>query len=224
MTGYNTEALTALRDSINTACQDAAEEIVSAIQDGIITPISTEWYTPEGKDFFTSFADTVNGTATKIQEAFDGFRASVQSAADNWAENTKGATTEGITVELSVIDTPEMSLDVSGISASNGNEIGINETGATKVASNLETVYADIQSRLSEIASGLDASSAFLGGDQASSISTCFADVNAAVAKIFEFLTTGDDSLLSQINKAVEKYGSVASDISSAFTGTEEGK
>ena len=225
MTGYNTEAIEALGGQINTACEQAATDIIDTLESGIITPISTEWYTPEGVDFFTSFKETVDGTAPTVQEAFDSFRASIQSAVDNWAQNTskEGGATAAITTTLETVTQPAMSLNVSAIQASNGNVVGINEEGAAGVASGLEAVQSEIQTKLQTIASGLDASSAFLGGTQADAIQSCFGKVNEAVAKIFSFLTEGDESLMNQINKAVSKYGSVATDVASAFNGAGEG-
>lgn len=215
-TGYNPQEVEALGGQIKNAASKVSTGIVEKIKSGIVSPISEAWFSPEGVEFFEQFAQTVKSTGTEIEKAFNDFMKSVESAGNNWAQNVKGPT-----VALGEVGTIDMTLDVSSMKPDNGGQVGIMEAAATSVAGMVPGVKSDIESTLAQIAGSLEASSAFLGRGQASAVQSCFRVVNNAVAKIFNFLTDGDNSLQGQINKAVSKYGDIGTETASAFNSVQ---
>ncbi len=209
--GYNCAQVNALRDVINSTAQNAANSIVEKLHSGIVKPMSSIWYAPEAVEFFQSFATVVQSTGQSITEAFDAFRDFVQQAGAHWAENTKGEVPN-----LPAIDLVELNLNVSEIQPNNAGNVTINEGEATSLASNLGQVEEEIEAELKSLAENLSADSAFIGHSQAASLKDCFVKVSGAVESIFKFLTEGDESLQTAINKTVEKYQSVSEEVSNS--------
>lgn len=210
--GYNCEQVNALRDVINETAQKSGESIVETLHTDIVVPMSSTWYAPEAVEFFEGFAETVKASGESITAAFDSFRDAVQKAGANWAENTKGEVPS-----LAAIDTVELTLNVSDIQPDNAGNVTIDEASASSIASSLGEVEATIKSKLEGLAGTLDAETAFIGHGQADALQKCFVTVSGEIYKIFKYLTEGDNSLQSQINKTVTKYQDVSTGISDAF-------
>lgn len=215
LSGYNCEQVNALRDVINSTAQQAGENIVERLHSEIIVPMSTVWYAPEAVEFFNGFANDVKASGENITKAFDNYRAAVELAGQHWAENTKGEAPS-----LPAIDMVDLTLNVSDMQPDNGGNVTIDEGGANQVASRLGEVEEGIKADLENLANNLDAESAFIGHGQADALRQCFVTVSGELHKIFKYLTDGEDSLQGQINKAVQKYQEVSSDISGAFNNT----
>lgn len=224
--GYNKGEIEDLRDTINSAAQSCGENIIDILENNIIGPISKAWYAPEAVYFFEGFAEWVSkigGTAggeeggTGITGAFDSFRAAVQAAGENWAENVSTGEYVAEKPVLAEIDQVELTLDVSKVQADDAGTIYIHATDASNVASSLAEVEQSIKASMAEVASDLNADSAFIGGNQSVAIENCFTKVAESVHEAFKYLTEGDNNLQSQINKAIQKYGDVSKGISSSF-------
>ena len=220
MTGYNPEEVTDLGPEVKKSSENVATIIKEKVENGIIQPISTEWYAQEAVDFFTAFAETVKQTGTAIAEAFDSFIASIESAGNNWAENVKG---DQVTLERVGEINIDISIEEIKAKDEQGN-IGIREEEARGVADKLGEVRTDIETSLSEEAQKLNAETAFLGHDQAQAVTNCFDAVNKAVSKIFDFLIEGDNNLQSQITAAVDKYGEIGTETANAFNNAGSGE
>ena len=212
-TGFDPEAIKKMRNEIDKSAQDSCEAIINKLESGIITPISTCLYTPEGKKYFEGFAEDVAKTGTEIKKVFDSFVEGLEKTANYWAQNT-----DADTISLQGVTDCVMKLDVSSVKDKNGTQVGIVEQEAKNVVSKLPTVQSEIDDELAQIASKLDANDAFLGHGQAEAISNTFKKINKIVADIFNFLTEGDNSLSKQINNAVEKYGDVANQVQSSYS------
>lgn len=212
ITGYNYQQINALRDVINNTAQRAGEGIVERLSSDIIVPMSTAWYAPEAITFFEGFAATVKASGTNITNAFDAFRLAVQEAGESWALNTNGQAPS-----LAPIDSVELNLNISPIQGENGGNITIDENQAMVIANKLPEVEEAIKADLQALAGNLNAETAFIGRGQAAALQECFVKLSGEVHRIFRYLTEGDDSLSSQINKAVQKYQAVSEGISSAF-------
>lgn len=212
VSGYNCEQVNALRDVINNTATEAGQNIVERMHNDIIVPMSTVWYAPEAVEFFKGVADTVKSSGDNITSAFDSFRAAVEAAGRNWAENTGGEVPS-----LPSIDQVDLTLNVSEIQENNAGSVTIDESEATNIASKLPQVEEGIKSDLEALASKLNAESAFIGHGQSESLQQCFVTVSGEIHKIFKYLTEGEESLQNQINKAVQKYQEVSSGISDAF-------
>lgn len=213
VSGYNCEQVNSLRDVINNVAMKSGERIVERLHSEIIVPMSTSWYAPEAVNFFNEFAQAVATSGERITEAFDMFRAAVESAGRNWAENT-----EGEAPSLAAIDLVELKLNVSEIQPKTPNgDVMINEGDANRVAGKLSDVELTIKSDLQNLAKDLEAETAFLGHGQAEAVQNCFVTVSGEIHKIFKFLTDGNNSLREQIQQAVKKYQDISSGISSEF-------
>lgn len=212
LTGYNCERVQELRDVINNTAQQSGQGIVERLNSDIIVPMSTAWYAPEAVTFFEGFASTVKATGQNITAAFDAFRAAVEAAGRSWAENTGGDMPR-----LPAIDSVELNLNVSSIQTNNAGNVVIDQNQANAVANRLQEVEEGIKNDLRNLAGNLNAETAFIGQGQAEALENCFVTISGEIHKIFKYLTNGEDSLQSQINKAVKKYQDVSSGISSAF-------
>ena len=211
-TGYNPSQVEALFDQVQTSANRVSETIVDEIQSGIISPISQALFTPEGVEFFQQFKTVVANTADEIEAAFNSFNESLATAANNWADNVKGEHISARHVQDISLD-----IDISPIQTNQNGNYGIIEDDAKRVANNLESVKQSITAKLTNISLELEASSAFMGHEQASAVIGCFKRVVQAITRVFDFLTTGDNSLMNSINAAVTKYGSVASNVHTEF-------
>lgn len=212
LTGYNCQKVNDLRNVINNTAQQSAQGIVERLNSDIVVPMSTAWYAPEAVTFFEGFAATVKATGENITAAFDAFRAAVESAGRNWAENTGGEIPS-----LPAIDAVQLELNVSSIQTNNAGNVVIDENQATAIANRLQEVEEGIKNDLRNLAGNLNAETAFIGQGQAEALENCFVTISGEIHKIFKYLTAGEDSLQGQIHKAVKKYQDVSSGISSAF-------
>ncbi len=215
VSGYNCAQVNALRDVINNTAQQSSQNIVERLHNEIIVPMSTVWYAPEAVEFFNGFANTVKATGEAITKAFDNYRAAVEDAGQYWAENTHGEAPS-----LPAIDNVDLTLNVSDIQPDNAGNVTIDEGGANQIAGRLAEVEDGIKSDLENLANNLDAESAFIGHGQSDALRECFVTVSGELHKIFKYLTDGEESLQGQINKAVQKYQEMSSDVSSAFNNT----
>ena len=218
-TGYNPNKVKDLRNSINsTIAPKVKDAIINELKTGIVTPISTAWYTQEGKDYFDAFSEAVKNTGPIIEEIFNAFIKGLEIAANNWAENVQSKDR----ITLPNLSGLNLKLDVSAVKKDKGGDIGIDEAAATQVANNAAQVKTNVNNELRTLSKSLSATSAFLGQGQAEAVEACFTKIQDEVAKIFSFLSedTGNgQSLKSAIKAAVEKYGDVGSKTSSYFNG-----
>lgn len=213
--GYNCQKINELRTVINNTAKQAAQGIVERLNSDIVVPMSNAWYAPEAITFFEGFASTVKATGERITAAFDAFRAAVESAGKNWAENTGGEIPS-----LPAIDVVELNLNISSIQSNKTGNVGIEYADARAIADRLPEVEEAIKSELRNLAGNLNADTAFIGGGQAQALESCFVSVSGEIHKIFSYLTVGEDSLQGQINKAIKKYVDVSSNITTAFNQT----
>lgn len=209
MTGYDYEEVRNYMKNVQTAATDSMAEIINELKNNIVTPASTAWYAPEGVKFFEAFKQDVASTKETIEQTFTSYLENVKKAANNWEENIQAAQ-QSYDTSVDI----DATLDVSAMQEQDGTKMGIKEAEMTKISSSLGTVEGNIKSKLQQIAQRLTAESAFLGGTQASEITSCFGRVNDAVSDVFKFLS---ENLKPEIDKAVTKYGDISKDISSAF-------
>lgn len=212
-TGFDTEGINKLVSDIKGYADETSTVIIENLKNGVISPISKCWFTPEGVEYWEAFREDVASTSEVITSAFNGFIDSIGKAEENWAENVKA----NIDIVRGDISNLNMNLDISEVKDRDGSRMGIIEAEAESVASSLSSVEESILSALNEIAQKLNSDSAFLGRNQSESIKECFGVVQQQVAKIFSFLTDGDNNVNAQIKAAVQKYGDVGQSTSSAF-------
>ncbi|MBQ1550818.1 MAG: hypothetical protein IIZ67_01840 [Bacilli bacterium] len=241
--GYNPENVKALKESIQTAYENCCDGIVETIHDEIVVPISTAWYAPEACKFFgsdetggilgtglgakkadaESLKVVVEKTGDTIFECFDAFRKDIESAGNNWYNNTSGESAgegeEGAgNITLAALSKKEMKLTVSEIEASDseGNVV-LDSAGVSAVSQKLTQVQENIKTKMTAEKEKLDAATSFIGGGQATAIQNCFGRLLEAIAKIFDWLTEGEDSLQKAFDGAMKKYSDVATNIASVY-------
>ena len=219
-TGFDTEAINQLVSEIKGYANETASTITDNLKTGVISPISRCWFTPEGVEYWQAFSEDVADTSETIAEAFNNFIDAIGEAERNWADNTGADDVEAVEGDVEDLN---MTLDISEVKDRDGSKIGIIEAEAESVANNLGTVEENILSALNEIAQKLNSEAAFLGRNQGESIKECFGVVEQQVAKIFNFLTEGDNNVNAQIKAAVQKYGDVGDSTSSAFNSASVG-
>lgn len=210
-TGFNPREAQAYVSAIVASASSAAELIKTNLQEGVIDKTSTAWYAPEAKELFDSFCQGVLKAAVDIDNSFESLHSSVVSAVKAWAQSTGYGD-----VDLKAYENISIPVQNSVVDNNNG-DIIIIENDANAVADNLATVKSNIEDGLSNLANALEAESSFLGGSQAASIKECFVNVYKQVGAVFSILTEGDKNLKNQIKLAVEKYGTIAGDVSNVF-------
>lgn len=212
LSGYNCSQVNALRDVINNVAEKAGQSIVDRLHADIVVPMSSVWYAPEAITFFNGLAETVLKSGPNVTATFDAFRTAVQAAGNAWAENTGGER-----AVLSPISEIQLVLNVSDMKDNNAGNVTIDETQATAIANSLGSVEQEMRKDLETLAGVLNAESAFIGHGQSDALRNCFVTLSGEIHKIFKYLTEGETGLQTQINKAVQKYQQVSSDVSSAF-------
>jgi len=243
--GYNPQNVADLSTPISEAYENCVNGIVETLKEEIVTPISTAWYAPEACKFFGSDAtsgffgigatdadenslkEVVKSTSETIFKCFDGFRKDIESAGQNWFNNTSGTGEESTgDITLPEFKQIDLDLDVSAIEAQDGSgNVVLDDAGVKAVSDNLPQVQEDIKTKMTAEKDKLDAATSFIGGGQADAIEGCFERLLEAISTIFKWLSEGEDSLQSAFNAAMTKYGEVASNIASAYNNAtfEEG-
>ncbi len=234
--GYNPQNVIDLSNDISTAYENCCTGIVETLHDEIVTPISTAWYAPEACKFFGSDAtdgilgigavqadenslkEVVKKTSETIFKCFDGFRQDIESAGQNWFNNTSGAGESTGDISLPTFKQIDLELDVSAIQDKDGEGNVVLDGSAVKAVSDkLADVQESIKTKMTAEKDKLDAATSFIGGGQATAIEGCFERLLEAISTIFKWLSEGDESLQSAFNAAMQKYSDVASNIASAY-------
>lgn len=218
VSGYNKEAVEALRDVINSTAQSTASVIVEELTNYVVTPMSTAWYAEEAQEYFTTWStEVVAKTGETIQKVFDGFRDNVQKTGEAWAEATKG-----VAPVLAPIDDVTVTLSVDAIQATNeAGDRSLDEAAVDKVKSSLSACEEAIKTGLSGLAQNLDASTAFLGHNQGQKIQECFIRVAEAIHKIFEYVLNETDGLGAALEAYKTKYADSATNVATSFENAE---
>lgn len=228
--GFNDTKAREIRDVVETACRDVTggtqnqpESITVIINNEIITPISTSWYTKEGKDYFTKFETYVNSLTRDIMEAYNGFIDNINQAGRNWQANTGNTFTD---LQPLVLEDARIAVDTSPIQELDSNGSAIIDVNALQndVVAKLGLIRERIVQGAIDANSRLKAEASFIGGDQALAMQECFTRIAEIIGKIFGFLDgTGESeaqSLSAAITTAYEKQQSVATDTAEAFRST----
>ena len=212
MVGYNKEQIESLRNVINNIAKSSGEDIVNTLKNGFVIPMSSVWYAPDAVDFFNAFSELVKYSGNAVTESFDLIRSYIEKFGVLWAENTGG--------EIPVLPPIEpiiLNLDISSIKPNNNGDVVINGMEANRIANNLFQLENNIKDNLKNLAVNLEAESSFIGGNQAESIQECFLRIVDQIQKIFDYLTNGDNSVQTQINKTISKYGDLSQNVSENF-------
>lgn len=214
--GYNQGKIEELRDPINQAAKAAARDIVETLESEIVQKMKDAWYAEEAVEFFGEFKNVVASCGETIHNAFNEFRRGVQEAGEYWATETKGTSPT-----LAYIDQIELDLNVGDIQAFNSEgDRALNENATSDVIRGIPSVRTTIATKLGALEAELNATTSFLGGNQAQNIQTCFGEVLKALEKIFKFLNEGENSLMVVLEKYKVKYAKDAEEVSTAFQTT----
>ena len=196
--GYNPQQFSDLRAKINLAYIGAARCIVDVLEEQLIKPISLVWYTQEGVEYFDGFKQQVQATGEALRLTYDVLRDAIYQAGVVWADNTHNEQPDMAPLELF-----DLSLDVSAIQPTREDGAAVIEIEqATAIANNLPNIQTEIVQRIAAEQTDLDASLALIGGGQADAVTALHNRVEAAVGRIFSFLTEGDNNIQANIVKA----------------------
>ena len=210
-TGYNYIEMANLFAKILDVAIETKSILSRYLNEEVIDPMSKLWYAPEAKDFFKSFQRTVADEEKNIDKAFQFFVDKIDLAQHDWSEETEG----GEVAEKVTIETENIFLNVAKIKDQNDGNIYIAERSALNFAEGLtslrEKIVSDIKTQETLLK---EASLAFIGDDQGAAIQKCFEDVLKTISDIFDFLTTGENSLKETIISVTEEYRRFARKIS----------
>ena len=111
----------------------------------------------------------------------------------------------------------ELNLNITPIQSEDNGRIVINGNEAAKVAMSLSEIEEEIKSKIASITRNLDLDTSFIGRGQSQAILNCFTDISNEIHRVFSYLTEGDNNLYDRINKVVEKYENIISQVNDSF-------
>lgn len=220
--GFNDTAIQNVYKSIGKSRTAVGEKIGEIIQNKILNPMGDAWWAPEAIKYWKGsdgkgFQPAVKKCETKIRKAYEEFAEHVRVSVEHWQKNTGKADK----VSVAKFDNPiEIKLNYDVIKKDNNGVVGIDDEKANSVEQSLSQVKNDIKSELVKLSSKLEGvETLFLGKNQAQDVQTCFKQVNEALSDLFSFFSDNGDgkSLKTVINDYVEKYGSIAQNVSKSF-------
>ncbi len=210
-TGYNYIEVANLFAKVLDVATETKSILSRYLNEEVIDPMSKLWYAPEAKEFFKSFQRTVAEEEKNIDKAFQFFVDKIDLAQHDWSEETEG----GEVAEKVTVETEKIFLNVAKIKDQNDGNIYIAERSALNFAEGLtslrEKIVSDIKTQETLLK---EASLAFIGDDQGAAIQKCFEGILKTISDIFDFLTTGENSLKETIISVTEEYRRFARRIS----------
>ena len=210
LTGFNPEVVTASINGVKGAYSNLIDALGTQVQTQIVDGMSQYWACTQAQEFYTqAFKPLIDSLIVASNSTFQSIVASMNSAANNWAIQTKSSWS-GMSIE-----TVDKKVDTSSILENiNGNR-GIDEVEARNVAAKLNPIADNAKNALTEAQNAVS-SCGFLGGSQAAELQASLATIKNNIDKAVEEAT---QSTSNAINKTVEAYGSLSKDVSTAFAG-----
>ena len=212
--GFNPSEIENLTTYVGTTASRVAAEIENIINTRIMQPVSTGWAAPEAVEYFEGgFKPTVLASGQAITETYNNFIKALQESVNIWAENTKA-----VAPQLQPITDVTIEINSGLIHDEMNGNIVISRDICQSVINDLPSVEADIQAKMRELNTELDASTSYIGGNQAQAIQECFASLSEIVRDVFKYINEDDEnSLQANLLRAVEKYEQIAEQIQSGF-------
>lgn len=212
-TGFDPVKIKSSINSVMDAYSDLQDALITVTQNQFVTPMTTLWCCKESVDFFKNkFQPAIEALNDGAFKTFKSVVETMDSSATTWAKRT-GNTSDWSKMTF----TPVMKkIDISGIKDKNdAGEIGIDEVQAVLKAGLLLTKTFVKASAALVKASAAVQFCGFIGGDQAANLQSSLKTIKTNLENTTkEMASAAKESIESSANA----YGSVRTNISSAFT------
>ena len=214
MTGFDPSLVIMSINKVEDSYVELMQALYTDMQTKFVEGMSNCWACNLAQRFF---ANTVKPNADELLTgSFDRFRSVVETmneAASKWAERTL---TEWAPVsfkgELKNISVDAIKENING-------ERGIKESEANTVAQELPKIAASAEQALIAAENAVHGCG-FVGRDQEEQLVRSLGQIRANIS---EFVTSVNNVAKNAIQQTIDAYGSLATNVSEAFAGSESG-
>ena len=206
--GYNDADCMAIDQGIENVYSATITAIQNHIKDDIVAKVAENWYAEQATSYFQKFAGNCANAADDVKAVFQNFRDQMQQNITDWRTRTE--MTSG--TDLQTITEKTITIDVSAVKATD-------ESGNRYISNNLET---DLEGWITTCRTGITTDigtavadnvvGSFIGASQNENINTAMGNLATIIDGILNFLTTGNNSILTEITNYRSQYTTTATD------------
>lgn len=212
ITGYNKDEIeTKLTGCLNDLVAEIGNIVVRNLKTGLVDPISTKWYAKEAQDYFKdSIAPSVKSSGETIRGLLVDYADKIENAGKRWGNTTGNE--PPVLGEINEIGTNyDLNVDAIQKTRSDGAAV-LYEKDVNDIATGLTRVEETINNEIIALGNKMNASTSFLGHEQAEEIKKCLDKIIAEIHKMFQSLISGSEptSIAFQLQKFKEKYATQA--------------
>jgi len=210
MTGFNPDAVTTSINGVKSAYDALITALGDEMQNQFVGGMANVWACNEAIGFFRdSFKPTIDQLINDSNTIFNSVVSSMNSAAQNWAAQTKSSWS-GITLTVN-----DKKIDISSVRENIGGDRGIDPVEAQNVANKLPLIAESAKNALVQAQNAVQ-TCGFLGGGQAQSLAQSLTTIKNNIDSATQTITTATKNA---IQNTVNTYGTIETNVSSAFSG-----
>ena len=213
LTGFNPEVVNTSISAVKSAYSELMNSLYNGVQKTFIGGMSDKWACNQAQTFFAGVVEGMNGLCYSgtgsINTVFESVVASMNSAAQAWAQETESSYTP------QSFDAFTQNYDSSAIVENIAGVRGIDLEQASPVAATLTTTAESATAALSSAQSAVQ-NSGFIGGNMQESLISSLERIKGNISNAFNGFT---DNAKRAIDETVASYGDTEGKVSQAFTG-----
>ncbi len=212
LTGFNPSQVRTSINAVIKAYDSLMTALYTNMQNQFVKGMADKWACKEAQTFFgNSFKPAVDSLLTSSDNIFSSVVASMNSAAQAWAERT------GTSYSRVSFSPKNVRINTSSIKENIGGVRGIDYANAGTVIAKLKTIESSATSALSQAQRAVQ-SCGFVGGDQAQSLINSLSTIKSKVSQATKELT---DTTQQALKDTVSNYGDLEGKVSQAFSANE---
>mgnify|MGYP003301556976 CR=1 FL=1 len=213
ITGYSKDEIeNKLKGVLNELVEEIGKIVTTNLKTGLVEPIKTKWYAKEAQDYFKDeVAPNVRNSGIAIRGLLQDYANAIERAGLRWANRT-GNDAPKIGEINDIGSNYDLNVDaIQKIRESDGAAV-LYEKDVNDIAAGLTKVEENINDEIKALGNKMNASTSFLGHDQAEEIKKCLDRIIAEIHKMFQSLISGSDpaSIAFNLKKFKEKYATAA--------------
>jgi len=210
LTGFDPSVVNSSLNAINSAYENLIGALGNDIQQQFIGGMADKWACNDAIRFFNEiFKPEIDRLIAGTNDTFQSVFASMNSAAQAWANNTESSYSP---VSFSAIS---VTMNVGGIVENIGGVRGIDVDQANIVAGKLPTIAETAKSALTAAQQAVQ-NCGFIGGNQASNLIGKLGEIKQKIDGVTETITIASKEAIAA---TVTKYADTEGKVSRAFAG-----
>ena len=214
ITGYNKDEIEKkLKGCLNDLVEDIGHIVTRNLKTGLVNPISTKWYAKEAQEYFqNTVAPNVKSSGETIRGLLADYAVQISRSGKRWANITGNEAPVLGEGDIQGIDT-FYDLDVEAIKKTRSDgAAALYEAAVNDIAPGLTKVEENINNEIKALGNKMNASTSFLGHEQAEEVKKCLDRIIAEIDKMFQSLISGEEptSIAFSLQKFKEKYANQA--------------